>query len=613
MLQNSNALQKSIEGLEPLSALGQVWARPDAHTSRVAAALRQSLGVPSVVAEILAQRDLGESEKASAFLTPRLEALPDPATLKDMDKAIAALGPAVQSKKTIGIFGDYDVDGTCATAILSLYFEALGVPVVRYIPDRLTEGYGPNPAAMRAIQAQGVELLITVDTGTNAPEALNEAAAIGLPVIVTDHHPPAGDLPPALAVLNPQRADCTSELQGLCGSGVAFYMLLGLNRTLRQAGYFAVENPEPKLTKYLDLVGLATVADVMPLKGANRLLVAKGLQQLGTWQHAGLAALASVAGVKDEPSAHTLGFVLGPRLNAAGRIDSATAAVNLLLAKDEHEALPLAQHLHALNAQRQEMEKAMVAEALQQAEAQLKEETTLAPVLHAAHWHPGVVGIAASRVKDKTGRPCFVLGTDSNGHIKGSGRSAAGLDLGAAVAACEGLLLSGGGHAAAAGVTLKPENLAAFRKTLNEALWQQLDARPDAANPLAYRLAPTLTLSATASVASLSGEEGIALAQALQQLGPFGHGNPEPVLWLPQASVAHVRAVGADASHLRVRLVGPMGQGGVDAMAFSAAGTPLGQVLQNSGGKAIQIAATVKLRYFNNRPMLDVFIKDAYA
>ncbi len=596
--------------LPTLSANGQSWQFPGPPQQRTAAMLAQALGLSPVVAGVLAARGFDAPEQVGPFLNPRLEQLPDPSSLKDMDKALAATIAALINNENICIFGDYDVDGTCATAILTRYFAQLGVTVTRYIPSRLVEGYGPNAAAMRTIAAQGTKLLITVDTGTNAPEAMAEAAALGLSVIVTDHHPPSGALPPAVAVLNPERADDVSELRGLCGSGVAFFYLMGLNRALRQQGYFNPSRPEPRLTELLDLVALATVADVMPLTGANRILVAKGLQQLATGRNRGLAALAQVAGAGHDFSAYTLGFVLGPRLNAAGRIESAESAVKLLLAVDDAAAMPLAEALHALNAERQQLEKATVAEALKMAEEQLQNPEVLAPVLFASHWHPGVVGIVASRVKDKVGRPCFVLGTDSHGCAKGSGRSAAGLNLGAAVQAAAAFTLSGGGHAAAAGVTLQVAQLAGFQQALNQALWAELHARPTASLPLAHQLAPTLTLATQLSPAALAGDAGLQLAEQLQQLAPFGMGNPEPVFHLPQVIIQNIRAVGADSSHYRVRLSAPTGGPNLEAMAFGAAGTALGQLLQGAGGRAIQLAVTIKARQFNGRPMLDVVVKD---
>lgn len=603
-------LQPPLLPSQRLSALGQRWQLPEPHTQRTAAALQQSLGLPALVAGVLAQRGFTDATEVAAFINPRLEQLPDPLSLRDMDKALAVLLPLIETQSPITVFGDYDVDGTCATAMLARYFGALGVPMTRYIPDRLTEGYGPNVAAMRTLAAQGTKVLLTVDTGTNAHEALEEAANLGIQVVVTDHHPPHGPLPRAAAIVNPQRADCTSTLQGLCGSGVVFFLLMALNRALRQKGFFSAERPEPRLTQWLDLTALATVADVMPLLGTNRVLVAKGLQQLATGHNVGLNTLLGVAGGRDEISAYTLGFILGPRLNAAGRIDSAEAAVKLLVAETEAEALPLAQALHSLNQQRQELEKNMQMAALAQAEAQLEDPETLALVLHAPEWHPGVVGIVASRVKEKTGRPTFVLGTDSNGHIKGSGRSSAGLNLGAAVEAAREALITGGGHAAAAGVTLEPQNLAAFRRLLNEALWTELKARPTAHLPLTEQLAATLPLACSTSVASLANASGLEQAEALQQLAPFGQGFPEPIFHLPQVVVQHIRAVGADSSHLRVRCVGPTGGASIEAMAFGAANTPLGALLQGAAGKPIQLAVTLKRRTFNGKAMVDIFIKD---
>lgn len=591
-----------------LSVLGARWVWPTAETRRAGAALAQSLGLPRTVAEILISRGYTAPEAIQTFLNPRLEHLPDPALLKDMEAAVARMVHALQHHEKIGIFGDYDVDGTCATSILTRYLRALGNEPLRYIPDRLTEGYGPTAPAMHTLAGQGVKLLVTVDTGTNAPAAMAEAAKLGMDVIVTDHHPPSGALPTAVAVLNPHRPDDTSPLQGLCGSGVVFYLLLALNRHLRSTGFFSATRPEPKLTPLLDMVALATVADVMPLTGTNRVLVAKGLQQLGTWQHRGLAALASVAGVKDDVSTYSLGFALGPRLNAAGRIESAQSALNLLLAEDAESAYPFAQQLHQLNAARQEMEKAILHEALRQAETTLAAEPeTPVLVLHGQGWHPGVVGIVASRVKDRMNRPTFVLGADANGHLKGSGRSVAGINLGAAVAACASVLVSGGGHAAAAGVTLKAENVAAFQRQMQQHVWGQLAAQGLAGVPLAWALAPVVRVEGLAAVGGLNAE----LAQSLQQLAPFGPSNAEPVLAVPSTVVTYARPVGATAEHLKLRLQSSTGGPQVEAVAFGAAPTPLGAALAQGGGRPLTVAVTLKMRQFNGKTLTDVHVKDA--
>lgn len=593
--------------LPALSALGQRWLMPDttAEAFRLGLALSQATGLPTVTAAILAARGHATAALATQFLSPNLKELPDPATLKSMPEAVERLTFAIKNHQKIAIFGDYDVDGTCATAILTRYLKALNITPILYIPDRLTEGYGPTAAAMETLKSQGVELLITVDTGTTAHEALNRAAELNLDVIVTDHHQPAGSLPPAVAILNPQRFDDTSALQGLCGSGVAFYLLMALNRHLRAEGFFTT-HPEPKLISLLDLVALATVADVMQLTGTNRILVHRGLQQLATWQHRGLAALAGVAGVRDDISATSLGFSLAPRLNAAGRIDTAHAALNLLLADEDHAALPLAETLNSLNQQRQGMEKTILAQARQQAEEQFSDDT-LALVLHHETWHPGVVGIVAARIKEQFNRPTFILGTDSNGHLKGSGRSIHGLNIGTAVHAAHATLLSGGGHAMAAGVTLEPHNLAAFHAELNKALWQQLEARTEDAHlPLLHRLAPNLRIDATTTPSGLTAT----LCQAMQQLAPFGPGNPEPVLALTGTRITFSKPVGATQEHLKLRLSDGSTQ--LDAVCFGAMNSPLGPLLANAAGRALTLAVTAKPRTFNGKPLLDVHVRDAH-
>ncbi len=598
---------------QPLSVLGQRWQMPNPQSDafRLGAALAQSTGLPHVTAAILAARGHTGASQAIAFLSPSLKELPDPTTLKSMDTAVERLTAAIRNNEKIAIFGDYDVDGTCATAILTRYLRQLGIHPVLYIPDRLTEGYGPTPPAMQTLAGQGVKLLVTVDTGTTAHAAMQEAKNLGMDVIITDHHQPDGpssaDLPPAVAIINPHRPDCTSPLQALCGSGLAFYLLMALNRHLRSIGHFQ-NQPEPNLVQLLDLVALATVADVMQLTGTNRVLVHKGLQQLATWQHRGLAALAGVAGVKDDISATSLGFSLAPCLNAAGRIESAHAALNLLLATADDEALPLAETLNTINRQRQEMEKTILAEARQQAE-KLFTEDTLALVLHGDSWHPGVVGIVAARIKEQFNRPTFILGTDTNGHLKGSGRSIHGLNIGAAVHASHGTLLSGGGHAMAAGVTLENHNLAAFRTELNKALWQQMEARTEDAHlPLTERLAPRLTIDATTTCAGLTH----GLVTGMQQLAPFGPGNPEPVLALTNTRITFSKPVGATQEHLKLRLSDATGATSLDAVCFGAFNSPLGPLLANAQGRALTLAVTAKPRTFNGKPMLDIHVKDAH-
>ena len=595
------------------SATGRPWQLAlTAAQWRVAAALGQQSGLPAVVTQLLVSRGIIEWPEIEAFLTPRLEALPDPDTLKDCTKAALLLADAIQSGTPLAIFGDYDVDGTCATALATRYLRAVGAAPVLYIPDRLTEGYGPTPAAMETLAGQA-KLLLTVDTGTCAPAALARAAELGLGVIVTDHHQPESPdpaaLPPCAALVNPHRPDDTSGLTQLCGSGVVFFVLVALNRELRRRGHFSGSLREPRLTQLLDMVALATVADVMPLTGINRVLVAKGLQQLGTWQHRGLAALAGVAGVKEAPNTTTLGFHLGPRLNAAGRIESARLALDLLLTDDDAGAQDLALRLDATNRQRRELEQQVLAQAIVQAEALPLEETPVL-VLHGAGWHPGVVGIVASRIKERFNRPAFVLGEDDAGLLKGSGRGLAGLNLGEAVHACKAHLASGGGHAMAAGLTLRKDNLTALCEALKTHMWRQIEENPlfDSSLPLGLRLMPALTLDAVLTPAAVTPK----LAETLERLAPYGQGHPEPMLALTGCIVSYCKPVGSTAEHLKLSLTDATGAR-LEAICFGAAGTPLGQLLSGSGGKPLTVAGHLRTRAFNGRTYVDFQIKDAHA
>lgn len=590
-----------------LSLTGKRWRFPSDEVWRAGAALAGHSGLPGLVTQVLAQRGLADVSDAGNFLNPRLEHLPDPATLKDIDVAVARIIAALEGGERIGIFGDYDVDGTCATAMLVRYFRQLGTAADVHIPDRLAEGYGLNTSAMEQLAARGVKLLITVDTGMGGHEPVEAANAAGMDVIITDHHPQHGPLPKAHAVVNPNRAEDTSALQPLCGTGVAFYVLMALNRALRAKGYFTPERPEPNLTQFLDLVALATVADVMQLVGPNRVLVAKGLQQMARGHHRGLTGLLQVAGVREAPTAGTLGFALGPRLNAAGRIENARAALELLLCDDDTHALQLAGGLDALNRARQEMEKAAVAEAVAEAESMVNNADPIIVVAN-SKWHPGVVGLVASRVKDRTGRAVFALGGGGSNILKGSGRSLEGLDLGAALAACKDVLISGGGHAMAAGATLDASRLADFRHQVNEAARSQLAAIPGYAPDanLSAFLAPTLIISGTAIPASITAN----MAETLQQLAPFGNGNPEPLIALEKSQISYARTVGATQEHVKLTLKG-LDSSTVDAIAFGVMNTPLGPLLMGKApNQRLTLAGHVRLNRFGGTTRVDFQIVD---
>ena len=557
--------------------------------------LAQRAGVPDIVGSLLAARNVG-ADAVADFLAPTLRALlPDPSVLRDMDAAAARLARAVQAGETVGVFGDYDVDGACSTALITLLLRSLGCPVLTHVPDRIAEGYGPNAPALRALAGQGATLVVCVDCGTAAPEPLAELAGLA-DVVVLDHHATEGPPPAVLATVNPNRLDDASGLRGLCATGVAFMAAVATVRALRRAGWFATR-AEPDLRTMLDLVALATVCDVMPLTGVNRALVAQGLKVLGRRARPGIAALLEVASAKDVVTAATLGWALGPRINAAGRIDEADLGLRLLLTDDPVQAGAYAARLDAVNRQRQEIEAAMLDDAHAHAHAQAEAGR---PVLlvHGAGWHPGVVGIIAGRIKQRQNRPALA-GALADGVVKGSGRSVAGVDLGAAVLAArrEGLLATGGGHAMAAGFSLAVDRLAAFHAFLEDRL----------AHAAALPRSPDLCVDASVTVAGAS----VALAEQVGRLAPFGAGNEEPVIALARARVVRADWVGRDGATLRVTLQGEA-PGRLKAMVFRAAGTPLG-VLLSTPGAPLHVAGHLRAEEWNGSVTACFVVADAAA
>ncbi|MEM1397350.1 MAG: single-stranded-DNA-specific exonuclease RecJ, partial [Pseudomonadota bacterium] len=434
-------------------------------------AIEQAIGGPSLLAQVLAGRGI-RADNAHAFLNPSLKTdLPDPLILKDMDRAIDRLASAVHAGETIGVFGDYDVDGTTSSAILRKYFDWVGVRSHVRLPDRQLDGYGPNLSAFEFLKGEGASIVITVDCGANAPEVVAAGKNLGLDIIVVDHHQMEGSGPEAAdAIVNPCREDDVSGLNGFSASGLVFLLVVGLNRKLRQDGYFA-DRDEPDLKGLLDLAALGLVCDVMPLTGAVRTIVAQGLKVLSARKdgpgNRGLLALCDAAGAKTPYSGYTFGFQLGPRINAAGRISHADLAFELLTTDDDLRRESLADQLHSINAERQAIEANVQAEAV--AIVNRDRLSDDAPIVVAADgWHPGVLGIVAGRLKEKYGRPCVVIGIDEDGTGKGSGRSVSGVDLGKAIRDCytNGILVAGGGHAMAAGLTISATNIDQFREVL---------------------------------------------------------------------------------------------------------------------------------------------------
>ena len=572
-----------------------MWREGAGDGGRVADAIAQRLELPEMVARLLARRGL-DAETAAAFLAPTLRAaLPDPSVLLDMDRAAERLADAVARGETVGVFGDYDVDGACAASLMATALRALGCAVRTHIPDRIAEGYGPNLAALERLRAAGARLLVCVDCGTAAGDVLERLAGQA-ELIVLDHH--KADLLPRgiVAVVNPNRPDERPGLGQLCAAGVVFLALVAVHRVLRRRGFFAAR-PEPDLLALLDIVALATVCDVVPLTGVNRALVTQGLRVMGRRARPGIAALLEVAGGREAPSAFTCGYALGPRINAGGRIGDAGLGVELLLAADASEAMAIARRLDAVNRERQDVETAILSRAMAAAEAQLAAGRAVV-VLEGEHWHPGVVGIVAARIKQRFNRPACV-GARGAALTKGSGRSVAGLDLGAAVIAARqaGLLAVGGGHAMAAGYGHAPGAAAPFHDFLEERLAAAASLPPQ----------PDLAIEGTMGV----GAATLELAQAVGRLAPFGCGNEEPVLVLTHVRVQRADRLGAEGRVLRTILGGEGGLGRVKGLLFRAADHPAAALLETPGAPPLHVAGHLRAERWNGASSVCFAIEDA--
>jgi single-stranded-DNA-specific exonuclease len=581
------------------SALGRTWVeRCDAAQGTIALAIAQIHGLPDVLSRVLAGRGVGIHD-TEGFLNPRLrDLMPDPHRLTDMEAAASRLADAVMGNEKVAIFGDYDVDGACSAALLAEYLRACGLDYAIHIPDRITEGYGPNVDAIRALKEQGADILVTVDCGTASIEPLAEAKRLGLDPIVLDHHQAPEQLPEALAIVNPNRQDDLSGLGHLCAAGVVFLSLVALNRTLRSRGFFQ-GRAEPDLMGSLDLVALATVADVVPLIGLNRAFVRQGLAIMKSRRRVGLAALLDTAGLAGAPESWHLGYLVGPRINAGGRIGDAALGSRLLLTEDPVQAGKLATELDRLNRERQAIEVIAVAEAEAQAMMALERMPDL-PVLvtASAEWHPGVVGLISARTKERFRRPAFAFTLNQNGTATGSGRSVPGVDLGYAVRAAveAGLAIKGGGHTMAAGVTIQAVDLERFLAFVTEKLTEPVST---------MRLGDNFAVDATLTAAGAQP----AVVTALERAGPFGQGQPEPVFVFPQHRLIEAREVGSG-GHMRVKLRGGDGSF-IGGIAFRAAGQPLGNALSQSIGNPLHVAGTLSIDRWGGNEKVEVRIMDA--
>jgi len=567
------------------SLTGRRWVGPDPETERQAEALAQAARLPLPLARVLAARGVGP-DQAPAFLAPTLkDLLPDPRSLKDMQKAAARLLAALRKPGRIAMFADYDVDGGASAALLLAWLRAQGHDATLYIPDRIDEGYGPNVPAMQAL-ARDHSLILCVDCGTLSHEPI--AAATPADVVILDHHLATETLPAALAVVNPNRQDEDGSLSHLCAAAVVFLLLVEANRQLRAEG-----TTGPDLISFLDLVALATVADVAPLTGINRAFVRQGLKVMARRERAGLRALADVARMDTAPNAYSLGFLLGPRINAGGRIGQADLGARLLACADDAEAFALAQRLDQLNTERREITERVRIEALAQAEARGID----GPLVWAAAegWHPGVVGIVAARLKEATGRPAVVIGLDGDTG-KGSGRSIPGVDLGAAVqrVAAEGLLIKGGGHKMAAGLTVDRASLQPAMARLSDLLARQ---GAGTTGPRDLRIDSLLMPDAAT----------LPLAEQIEAAGPFGAAAPAPRFVLPSVSVTS-RRIGE--SHLRLTVVGTAGPG-IEAMLFGAFDTPLGAALETPGHRCFHLAGKIEVNTWGGRTRVQMRLDDA--
>ncbi|WP_112663517.1 single-stranded-DNA-specific exonuclease RecJ [Microvirga flavescens] len=581
------------------SALGRTWIeRCDPAQSTLALAIAQTHGVPDILARVLAGRGVGVQEVES-FLNPRLrDLMPDPYQLTDMEAAAEHLAEAIIARKTVAIFGDYDVDGACSAALMAEYLRACGVPFAIHIPDRITEGYGPNIEAIRALKEQGADVLVTVDCGTASVDTLGAAKELGLDVLVIDHHQAPNELPAVSALVNPNRQDDLSGLGYLCAAGVVFLTLVAVNRALRAKGFFNA-NAEPDLLASLDLVGLATVADVVPLVGLNRAFVRQGLAIMRRRGRLGLAALLDTAGLSGAPESWHLGYLIGPRINAGGRIGDAALGAKLLLTDDPVIAGRLAAELDQLNRERQAIEQVAIAEAEAQALLMLDKDPGLPLIVAAsAEWHAGIVGLIAARTKEKTNRPSFAFTLNGEANATGSGRSIPGVDLGRAVRAAvgAGIAIKGGGHAMAAGVTIRADELDRFKAFMAERLQDTYDRAREADH---FAIDSTLTAGAAKPE----------IVTAIERAGPFGSGQPEPVFVFPHHRLMEAREVGSG-GHIRVKLRGGDGSF-IGGIAFRAAGQPLGQALSDAVGSPLHVAGTLSIDRWGGGEKVELRVMDA--
>ena len=584
----------AILGVES-SVTGKNWQPRGGHSpefEREALAIAQRYDLSDLVARVIANRGVS-LQKVEKFLNPTLrDALPDPSSLKGIENAVARLTLAIQEQEKIGIFADYDVDGATSAALLTRFLHAVGADSVLYVPDRTLEGYGPNINGLKALKEQGAGVVITLDCGIVAFDVLDQAANNGLDVVVVDHHIAETTLPRATAVVNPNRVDESGELGHLAAVGVTFLLVIALNRGLRDAGWYKAR-PEPNLMEWLDLVALGTVCDVVALTGLNRSFVAQGLKVMAQRHNSGIRALSEITGLDRKPDAYHLGYVLGPRINAAGRVGDASLGARLLSSEDDFEVFDIARTLEQYNAERKSIESLVLEEATAQAEQHGFDGPVI--VVAGEGWHPGVIGIVAGRLRERFNRPACVV-TLNGDTGKGSGRSVQGLAMGAAVIAAHqsGVLIAGGGHAMAAGFTVERNKIDTFREFLSQRFNVELSGA---------RLIASMMIDGILAPAGARRD----VVDTLERMGPFGSANPEPRFVISPASIYRPIVLGGN--HVRCVLMGKDG-GRLKAIAFRAMDGNLGSALLQHDGRSFHVAGHLRADDWQGRRNVQLFVDD---
>jgi len=579
------------------SMRGQAWV-DRLQGTREALAISQKFDLSEIVGRIIAGRNI-DLDDVEVWLNPTLrDLMPTPDKLVDLIKGAGRIVDAINGGEQIAIIGDYDVDGISSTSILLQFLRYAGAEPLAHIPDRAKEGYGPSIFAVDKLHGEGATVLVTLDCGTSSHEPLAHAKELGMDVVVVDHHQVPEELPQTFALINPNRNEDLSGLGHLCAAGVTFMLVATLNKILRESGFWSDDRPEPTLLQFLDLVALATVCDVVPLTGLNRAFVRQGLKVMAGRGRVGLVALADNARLVRKPDVYALGFIIGPRLNAAGRIGSAMVGVDLMVASDRGKANAIAAQLENWNRERQAIELGVVDRADMQAQAAMGKSASLpALVVSGQGWHPGVLGLAASRLKERYKVPSFVLGIDKDGkEATGSGRSIKGVDLGAAVQAAvkAGIVIKGGGHAMAAGLSISKDRIGDLRAFFEETLAQ--DTQAAQANQ-----SLKIDAALTASGATL------ALIEKIETAGPFGAANPSPMFAFPAHRVVYADIAGTD--HVRCTLAASDGSR-IKAIAFRIADTEMGELLLTERSMPLHFAGRLTINDWGGKREPQLFIED---